>query len=99
MSSDTNEQPTSNPRPDSGVVSDANAAILRKMTMAERLEGAFRINARVRATLTNAVRNRHPEWSAQQVRRETARKFALHELEDIPPSMLYFNAERDLPTD
>ena len=87
------------PRPDPGVVSDANAAILRQMTSLERLEGGFRINARVRAMLTEAVGNRHPEWTEEQVRREVARKILHEELEDIPQGMLYFDAERDLPPD
>ena len=99
MSSDTNEQPTSNPRPNSGVVSDANAAILRQMTILERLEGASRLNARVRAMIASAVRNRYPEWTEEQVRREVARKILHEELEDIPQGMLYFDAERDLPPD
>jgi hypothetical protein len=99
LSSDTNEQPTSNPRPNTGVVSDANAAILRQMTIVERLEGMARINARVRAMLASAVRNRHPAWTEEQVRLEVARKILHEELEDIPLGTLYFDTERDLLPD
>ena len=98
MSSDTNEQLVDTPRPNPEVVSDANAAILRQMTSLQRMECGFRLRDRVLEMIANAVRKRHPEWTEQQVRREAGRKITHEEFEDIPRSMLYFNGERDLPT-
>ena len=80
-------------RPNTGVVSDAVAAILRNLTPAERLERAFRLIDRVRETLSNAVKNEHPEWPERQVRREVARRFSHLSDEDVPPSLRYYQGD------
>jgi Rv0078B-related antitoxin len=64
------------PRPDPEVVSDAVAAILRKKTIAERLELAFGLWDFARDFLTLTVKRQHPDWDEKQVRREVARRMS-----------------------
>lgn len=54
----------------------ADAAILRRLTPAERVERGLRMGAFARGVIEAGVRRRHPEWSDEQVRAETLRRFA-----------------------
>lgn len=56
------------------VVDDDMAAILREKTSAERLEIAFGMWRFARDTLRRVVAVEHPEWSADQLQREVARR-------------------------
>jgi hypothetical protein len=47
---------------------DRQTEIYRRMTGAERLAIAFDLNELIRQTLAAGIRNRHPEYSEEQVR-------------------------------
>ena len=64
------------PRPDPEVVCDAVAAILRKKTIAERLQLAFGMWDFARDFLTLTVKREHPDWDEKQIRREVARRIS-----------------------
>ena len=76
MSSDPREQRMVTPRPDPEVVCDAIAAILRKKSIAERLQLAFNMWDFARDFLTVTVKREHPDWDEKQVRREVARRMS-----------------------
>ena len=63
-------------RPDPEVVSDAVASILRKKTIAERLQLAFGMWDFARDFLTLTVKRKHPDWDEARVRREVARRIS-----------------------
>lgn len=55
-------------------VDDTMAMILRSKTPAERLEIAFGMWRYARNTILRIVQAEHPEWSPDEVQRETARR-------------------------
>ena len=55
------------------VVDEAVAAVLRTKTPAQRVELAFQAGALARTMMAAGVKSRHPDWSAQEIRREVAR--------------------------
>ena len=64
--------PTANPEPlDPGMVE-----ILRRKTGAERYAIASGMFAMARDIVTASVRNRHPNWTDEQVRREVAHRLS-----------------------
>ena len=50
--------------------------ILRKKTPAERLAQAFRIWETARLVIRSSIQQQHPDWSEEQVRRETANRLS-----------------------
>lgn len=58
------------------VMDDQMAAVLRAKTGAERLKIAGRMFAFARDLITARVRQEHPDWAEQQVRREVARRIS-----------------------
>lgn len=67
------------------VIDDVSAAILRKMSGAERLDMGRRMFRSMRAELVHFLRTQHPEWSEEQVRREVARRVSGGRLECRKP--------------
>ncbi len=53
---------------------DTMAEILRNKSPADRLAIAYGMWRYARDTIRRVVRADHPEWSAEQVQRETARR-------------------------
>ena len=64
------------PRPDPEVVCDRVADILRKKSIAERLQLAFNMWDFTRDFLTLTIKRQHPDWDEKQVRREVARRMS-----------------------
>jgi hypothetical protein len=62
------------------VLDDDMVAILRAKTGAERLQMAFDMWKSARRMLTNMLSAENPEWSAEEVQREVARRMASREL-------------------
>ena len=58
------------------VMDDAMADILREMTEVERLRIAGRMWQSARAILRGSIQTEHPEWDADQVNREIARRIS-----------------------
>jgi len=58
------------------VVDDDMARILRAKTGAERLRIAFSMFTSARRMLTSHLTAEHPDWSQEDVRRETARRLS-----------------------
>ena len=58
------------------VVGDATAAILRQKTEAERLAIAFGMWDFARDMIRANLRVEHPDWPAERVQRETARRMS-----------------------
>jgi hypothetical protein len=56
------------------VVDPAMAAILRTKTPAEKIEMAAAAHRTARAILTARVQSHHPDWTADEVRAEVARR-------------------------
>lgn len=56
------------------VIDDDMAAVLRAKTPAERLTIAWNIWRFARDTIRRNVAAQHPDWSADEVQRETARR-------------------------
>ena len=56
------------------VVDDAVADILRRKTIAQRVEMVFECNETMRMVIEGAIRTFHPEWNDIQVRAEVARR-------------------------
>ncbi len=54
------------------VVDDAQAAILRRKSPAERLQIGFGLWRSARIMLTAQLASLHPEWDEERVRREVA---------------------------
>jgi Rv0078B-related antitoxin len=50
--------------------------ILRNKTPAERLAQAFRMWETARAIVRASVRQQHPDWSEEEILRETARRLS-----------------------
>jgi hypothetical protein len=59
------------------VVDDAVAAVLRDKTPAQRVEMAFQAEALARTLMAAGVKSRHPEWNAEEIKREVARIWLL----------------------
>ena len=57
-------------------IDDTTAEILRKKTPAQRLDMTFRMWDFARDLITNVLRQEHPEWSQQEVHRETVRRLS-----------------------
>lgn len=58
------------------ILDDEMAQIFRAKTGAERLRIAFGMWESARRMLTSMLTADHPEWSAEEVRREVARRLA-----------------------
>jgi len=58
------------------VMDDAMADILRQKTEVERLRIAGRMWKSARVILRGAIRTEHPDWNADQVNREIARRIS-----------------------
>lgn len=58
------------------VLDDATAALLRSKEPCERLAIGFAIWRDTRKMLTRDVRAGHPDWTAEQIRREVNRRMA-----------------------
>jgi Rv0078B-related antitoxin len=58
------------------VIDDRMAALLRRKTGAEKLLLADAMYRSARQMVENAVRAMHPDWTDDQVRRETSRRVA-----------------------
>ena len=56
------------------MVDDAMAAILRRKSEAERLAIAFGMSRFVQQMIQANLSAEHPEWTAEQIRREAARR-------------------------
>jgi hypothetical protein len=59
------------------VVDDAMAAIYRSKTIAERIAIACDAHRTARLMITASVQHLHPDWSAEQVQKEVARRLLL----------------------
>ena len=67
------------PRPDETEATGmhpAQIAAIRRMTLSERFGVGMRLLRSARALLAAGVRQRHPEWSGEQVETETHRLMA-----------------------
>ncbi|WP_337177217.1 hypothetical protein [Paludisphaera sp.] len=58
------------------ILDDRMAEILRRKTPAERLEMTFAMWRFARDLVSASVRASHPDWSDDEVRRETARRMS-----------------------
>ncbi len=58
------------------VVDDAMAKILRQKTPAERIRIGFNLSKSVRSMLRVHLRRTHPEWSAEAIEKEVARRIS-----------------------
>ena len=58
------------------VVDDAMADVLRRKSGMERLAIASRMWSSVRDMLIAHLRREHPDWSAEEIQRETARRMS-----------------------
>jgi hypothetical protein len=56
------------------VVDEAVAAILRQKTAAERIAMASAAHRTARELIAGNIRTLHPDWTAEQVQREVARR-------------------------
>jgi len=56
------------------VLDDAMVAVLRGKSSAERLETAYGMWRFARDTVRRVVARQHPDWSDDQVKRESARR-------------------------
>ncbi len=57
-------------------VSDEMAVVLRSKTPAERLEIAFGMWRFARDLIVGVLGKEHPDWSAEQIRKEAARRLS-----------------------
>ncbi|MDY7092076.1 MAG: hypothetical protein SX243_03805 [Acidobacteriota bacterium] len=62
------------------VLDDDMVAILRAKTGAERLQIAFEMWESTCRMLTNMLSAEHPDWTAEEVQREVARRMARGEI-------------------
>jgi hypothetical protein len=58
------------------IVADIMAAILREKTEVQRLAIADRMWQSARVILRGAIKTEHPDWSADQVNHEIARRIS-----------------------
>ena len=58
------------------VIDDLTAATFRAMTGADRLRAASDMYASARRMLTSHLRHEHPDWSAQRITQEAARRLS-----------------------
>lgn len=58
------------------ILDDDMAAVLRRKTGVQRLQIADRLFAFARDHITARLRQEHPDWSQQQLRREVARRLS-----------------------
>jgi len=56
------------------VVDDAIVEVLRRKQPWERVAMVGEANRTVRLLMAGGIRSRHPDWTAEQVRREVARR-------------------------
>ncbi len=52
------------------------AEVLRGMTISERLRIASRMFVSARKAIISILRDQHPDWSEEQIIRETARRLS-----------------------
>jgi hypothetical protein len=57
-------------------IDDAMAQVLRQKTAAERLAIGHRMWSHARQMLQAVLRDEHPDWSAAEIQRETARRLS-----------------------
>ena len=58
-------------------VDDDVASVLRGKTIAQRVAMAFQAEALARTLTAAGVKSRHPEWNAEEIKREVARIWLL----------------------
>jgi len=58
------------------VIDDATADRLRRMTPAQRVQRGLAMGSFARMIIEANVKSRHPDWDANAVRCEVARRFA-----------------------
>lgn len=58
------------------VMDEAMVEVYRRKTPAQRLAVAFGLWSATRQFLLNVVRDQHPNWGDQRVRREVARRMS-----------------------
>jgi len=58
------------------VVDDVMADVLRKKTPAERIRIGFSLWIFSREILITGLRRKHPEWDADRIKREAARRLS-----------------------
>jgi len=58
------------------VVDDQVAAILRTKTPAERLKMAFDLWDMASRMITGYLKSQHPDWSQEQIQKETAHRLS-----------------------
>lgn len=58
------------------ILDDRMVEILRRKTPAERLEMTFAMWRFAQDLVRGSIRASHPDWSEEQVRRETARRLS-----------------------
>lgn len=78
---------TGRTRPDPArieVVDDEMARVLRQKTPAERLGIAFSLWESSKKMLTAHLAHSHPDWTAEQVQREVARRMSHGAVDEIP---------------
>lgn len=56
------------------VVDDAIAEVLRRKTPARRLAMIFAANRTMRAVIEGSIRQQHPDWDDDRIKREVARR-------------------------
>jgi hypothetical protein len=73
------ERPSPNARrsPCIELLDDAIVEVLRRKTPAERVAMIFAANRTMRLRLEGHLRSRHPDWDAQTVMQEVARRMSL----------------------
>lgn len=58
------------------ILDDRMAEILRRKSPAERLEMAFSMWRFAQRLVGDAIRDAHPDWTEDEIRRETARRLS-----------------------
>ena len=71
-------------RPVAELLDPVVVEILRQKTPAERLAQAFRIWETARLMTRSIIRQQHPEWTDDQVLRETANRLSHGATERVP---------------
>ena len=61
------------------VMDDAMAEVMRGKTPAERVAMIFDANRTMRLLIEGPLRQRHPEWTDEQIQREVARRMLSEE--------------------
>jgi hypothetical protein len=57
------------------VIDRDHAAMLRRLTPAERLDLVFAANRHVRQLMAAGTKMRHPDWTAEQIERDVTERW------------------------